>query len=55
LKVLLGEEADGGPHSLNDNSGQLGEGLITLASGILIVCAAIAVLRRKVISSDLPI
>ncbi len=55
LKVLLGGEADGTPKNLSDNSeSTLGGDLIAAAAGILVVCATIIFLRRKVTSYVIP-
>ena len=52
LKIMLGGEADGAPHTLSDTSRNLGGQIVDIATGILIVCAAIGMLRRRVIATN---
>lgn len=49
LKVLLGGEADGSPRTLSDRQSNLGEEIVAIAGGILILCVTIGVLRRRVL------
>lgn len=48
LKVFLGGEADGAPQTLSDNESNLGEDIAAIAAGVLVLCVAIGVLRRRV-------
>ena len=49
LKVLLGGEADGAPKNINDSSpSTVGEDIVSLALGVLVLCITIGVLRRRV-------
>lgn len=49
LKVIVGADADGSPHNLsNENSSQLGENIVAIALGVLILCGTLIFLRRKV-------
>ena len=55
LKVILSGEADGTPQNLSDSSeSTLGEDLIAVAAGILVLCAVVAYLRRKVMNYVIP-
>lgn len=49
LKVLLGGEADGPPKDLNDSgTSTIGEDIISIALGVLVLSITIGVLRRRV-------
>jgi hypothetical protein len=56
LKVFLGGEADGAPKNINDPStSSLGEDLASVGFGVLVLCIALGVLRRRVARTVLDI
>lgn len=48
LKVLLGGEADGSPKTIDSTAtSSLGEDITSIALGVLILCVALGILRRR--------
>ena len=54
LKVLLSGEADGAPKTIDSSStSTLGEDILSIASGLLVLCVALGLLRRRAKQSSI--